>query len=66
MPNTRTKITDLVQELRAKYPDVALPKDPTAEDYAKCGAATRAYRRELRARVRERFGLEGGTSESSD
>ena len=66
MPAARTKITDIVQELRAKYPDVKLPKDPTAEDYAKCGAATRAYRRELRVRVRERFGLGGGDDGASD
>lgn len=55
---TRTLVTDIVQELRAKYPDLRLPAKPTSDDVVKYSKAKRAYARELRARVRMRFGLE--------
>lgn len=57
MSTRRTLVTDLIQEIRPKYPDLTLPPDRTVEDLVKYSKAKRAYRRELLARVRERFGL---------
>ena len=53
----RTLVTDLIQEIRPKHTDLTLPADRTVEDLVKYSKAKRAYRRELLARVRERFGL---------
>ncbi len=59
-----TLVTDIVQEMRAKYPELRLPAKPTSDDMGKYSKAKRAYARELRARVRMRFGLEpNATSE---
>lgn len=58
MTTRRTLVTDLIQEIRPKYPDLTLPADRTVEDLVKYSKAKRAYRRELLARVRERFGLQ--------
>ncbi len=58
MSTRRTLVTDLIQEIRPKYPDLTLTADPKLEDLVKYSKAKRAYRRELLARVRERFGLQ--------
>lgn len=62
----RTLVTDLVQEIRPKYPDLKLPQERTTDDLVKYSKARRAYRRELLARVRERFGLKDNAAPEDD
>lgn len=57
MSTRRTLVTDLIQEIRPKHPGLKLPDDRTTDDLVTYSKAKRAYRRELLARVRERFGL---------
>ena len=66
MSTRRTLVTDLIQEIRPKHPGLVLPKERTTDDLVTYSKAKRAYRRELRAAIRARFGLKDNAAPEDD